>query len=136
MIHYNHVAESTDHSMVTEGHFNYSKAAALTAGKLLISKYNTVYSPLAFKMRIMPWIKGQQNGIKTQNATHIRFLLKSAHDIQGLLINKQKPDGCTKLFDLLKQDPIYKKKKSAAGKNDRCTNAADHTAEVNGLVLW
>lgn len=39
---------------------------------------------------------------------------QSAHDIQALLINKQKPDGGTKLFDLLKQDPIYKK--SAAGK--------------------
>lgn len=34
---------------------------------------------------------------------------QSAHDIQALLINKQKPDGCTKLFDSLKQDPTYKK---------------------------
>lgn len=109
MIHYNHVAESTDHSTVIEGHLNCSKPAALTAGKLLIYKYNTVYSLLALKMRIAAMNKGLTEWHQNTKRHASQVSTQSTHDIQALLINKQKPDGCTKLFDLLKQDPIYKK---------------------------
>lgn len=48
--------------------------------------------------------------------------VSTAHDIQALFINKQRPDG-SKLFDLLKQDPVdesvagTKKKKRKREKN-------------------
>lgn len=58
---------------------------------------------------------GRTEGFNAMTSMHTKrhaSRVSSAHDIQALFINKQRPDG-SKLFDLLEQDPVGQ---SAAGK--------------------